>query len=130
MEAKFGPGSDFEKQMEKLGKEIEGKLGEGSDFAKKMEAFGKEMEAKFGPGSDFEKKMKKLGEEMKEKYGPGSDFAKELEEKTAGVAKAKVKTDAKAGIRERRIKELEAQVGKLIEQIEALKAKDDDDEDD
>ena len=121
MEAKFGPGSDFEKQMEKLGKEIEGKLGEGSDFAKKMEAFGKEMEAKFGPGSDFEKKMKKLGEEMKEKYGPGSDFAKELEEKTAGVAKAKVKTDAKAGIRERRIKELEAQVGKLIEQIEALK---------
>jgi beta-lactamase regulating signal transducer with metallopeptidase domain len=128
MEKKFGPGSDFEQQMQKLGKEIESKFGDGSDFAKKMEAFGKEMEAKFGPGSEFESKMKKLGEEMKEKYGPGSDFAKELEEKVAAASKAKSKADSKVkgGAKERRIKELESQVSKLMEQIKALKDQDND----
>ncbi len=128
MEKKFGPGSEFEQQMQKLGKEIESKFGDGSDFAKKMEAFGKEMETKFGPGSEFESKMKKLGEEMKEKYGPGSDFAKELEEKVAAASKAKAKGEAKVkgGAKERRIKELESQVSKLMEQIKALKDQDDD----
>jgi bla regulator protein BlaR1 len=130
MEKKFGPGSDFEQQVQKLGKEIESKFGEGSDFAKKMEAFGKEMEAKFGPGSEFETKMKNLGEEMKEKYGPGSDFAKKLEEKVAKASKDKAKADdkVKGGAKERRIKELESQVSKLMEQIKALKDQDDDDD--
>ena len=50
MEAKFGPGSEFEKKMEAFGKEMEAKFGEDSEFAKRMEAFGKEMEAKFGAG--------------------------------------------------------------------------------
>ena len=125
MEKKFGPGSDFEQQMKKLGTELESKFGDGSEFAKKMEAFGKEMENKFGPGSEFEEKMKKLGEEMKEKYGPGSDFAKKLEEKVAEGSKAKGDVKAKGGARERRIKELESQVSKLVEEIKALKAQDD-----
>lgn len=84
------------------------------------------MESKFGPGSEFEQKMKKLGEEMKEKYGPGSDFAKKLEEKVAAGSKAKEDVKAKGGARERRIKELESQVSKLIEEIKALKSQDDD----
>jgi beta-lactamase regulating signal transducer with metallopeptidase domain len=128
MESKFGPGSDFEKQMQNLGKEIEGKFGEGSDFAKKMEAFGKEMEAKFGPGSEFEAKMKKLGEEMKEKYGPGSEFAEKLQKKAAeAVETSKSLAKPKSDSRDRKIKELEAQVGKLIEQIKELKSQRDDD---
>ncbi len=76
--ARFGP--EFEKKMERLGKEIEAKFGPGSDFEKKMEQLGKEMEAKFGPGSDFEKKMKDLGKEMEAKFGPGSDFEKQMKE--------------------------------------------------
>jgi len=128
MEAKFGPGSEFEKQMKNLGKELEGKFGDGSDFAKKMEAFGKEMEAKFGPGSEFEAKMKKLGEEMKEKYGPGSEFAEKLHKKAAeAVESSKGSSSGKDGGRERKIKALEEQVAKLIEQIKELKRQGDDD---
>ena len=67
MEAKFGPGSDFEKKMKELGKEMEAKFGPGSEFEKQMKKLGKEMEAKLGPGSDFEKQMKEMGEKMKEK---------------------------------------------------------------
>jgi beta-lactamase regulating signal transducer with metallopeptidase domain len=127
--SKFGDGSDFAKKMEEFGKELEAKLGEGSDFFKKIEGIGKELEAKLGPGSEFEKKMKELGEEMKEKYGPDSDFAKKLEKKAADAAKAKAKAGVKAegGAKERRIKELEEQVAKLIEQIDALRAQDKDD---
>ena len=95
MEAKFGPGSDFEKKMEAFGKEIEAKFGEDSGFARKMEAFGKEMEAKFGAGSDFEKKMKDLGEDMKKKYGPGSEFAKNLKDEVDIDIKAKKRTGEK-----------------------------------
>jgi beta-lactamase regulating signal transducer with metallopeptidase domain len=131
IEGKFGDGSDFAKKMEAFGKEMEKKFGDGSDFAKKMEAFGKEMEKKFGPGSEFEQKMKKLGEEMKEKYGPDSEFAKKVKEK-ASEAKAKAKDTVKAGAgaRNRQISALEAQVAKLMEQIEALKAQGDGEKDD
>ena len=134
MEAKFGPGSDFEKKMKDFGKEMEAKFGPGSDFEKKMKDFGKEMEAKFGPGSDFEKKMKELGEEMKQKYGPGSDFAKKQEghaTRSDSASKSPTKpqpklsenrADAKGRMRERRIKELEAQITKLMSEIESLKS--------
>jgi len=37
MQAKFGPGSDFEKKMKGLGDEINQKYGPGSDFAKKVQ---------------------------------------------------------------------------------------------
>jgi beta-lactamase regulating signal transducer with metallopeptidase domain len=128
IEEKFGP--EFEKKMEAFGKEIERKLGPGSEFAKKMEAFGKEMEAKFGPGSDFEKKMKSVGDEMNSKYGPGSDFAKKMQERAARPDDSDAKAGAKAGVkpirRETRIKELEAQIAKLMAEIESLKASGDD----
>ena len=145
MEAKFGPGSDFEKKMEAFGKEMEAKFGEDSEFAKKMEAFGKEMEAKFGAGSDFEKKMKDLGEDMQKKFGPGSEFAKNLKDKVdvdiktkkkigekQSSAKAQAELDRtdvakrKTLMRERRIKKLEAQIRELVNEIKALKADDSD----
>jgi len=85
MQEKFGPDSDFTKQMEAFGKEMEGKFGPGSDFTKQMEALGKEMEAKFGPNSDFAKQMAK-------NFGPGSDFA----EKMAEAMKDGPSDDAKA----------------------------------
>ena len=131
IEGKFGEGSDFAKKMEAFGKEMEKKFGDGSEFAKKMESLGKEIEKKFGPGSEFEEKMKKLGDELKEKYGPDSDFAKKVKEKAA-EAKAKAKESVKldAAGRKRMISELEAQVAKLMEQIEALKAQGDDEKDD
>jgi uncharacterized protein involved in exopolysaccharide biosynthesis len=95
-----------------------------------MESLGKDFEKKFGPGSEFEQKMKDLGDEMKEKYGPDSDFAKKVKEKAAEV-KAKAKDGVKAGTgnRNRKISELEAQVAKLMEQIEALKAQGDGEKD-
>jgi beta-lactamase regulating signal transducer with metallopeptidase domain len=100
VEARFGPGSDFEKSMEALGEEMEARFGPDSDFAKEMEArfgpdsdfaremeakfgpdsdFAREMEAKFGPGSDFIKRMELLGEEMEARFGPDSDFARDVE---------------------------------------------------
>jgi hypothetical protein len=157
IESKFGP--DFEKKMEelgeKIGKEMEAKFGPGSDFEKKMKALGKEMEEKFGPGSEFEKKMKGLGEDMKAKFGPGSEFAKKMKEQAESASKlerklakkpsssearaegSRAKDDSKAALkardrrRERRIRELEAQVSKLLNEIKALKdegERDDDDE--
>jgi beta-lactamase regulating signal transducer with metallopeptidase domain len=127
MESKFGPA--FEKKMEAFGKEMESKLGPGSDFAKKMEAFGKEMGKKFGLGSEFEKTMKAVGEEMKEKYGPNSEFArKALEQAGSDSSKPRKQTEAKSKPaakdrkRDLRIKELESQIGKLMEEIKALKA--------
>jgi len=129
MESKFSP--EFEKKMEAFGKEMEAKFGPGSDFGKKMEAFGKEMEAKFGPGSEFEKTMKAFGEEMKAKYGPNSEFARKIKEQAGAgsapekpkkQAEAKAKPTAKDRKRELRIKELETQIGKLVEEIKALKA--------
>jgi beta-lactamase regulating signal transducer with metallopeptidase domain len=130
IEKKFGDGSEFAKKMERFGEEIEKKFGDGSEFAKKMEEFGKEMEKKFGPDSEFEQKMKQLGEDMKEKYGPDSEFAKKLKEKAA-EAKAKAKESVKVdkSTKQRRIQELEAQVSKLMEQIEALKAQGEKDDD-
>ena len=131
IETKFGDGSDFAKKMEAFGKEIETKFGDGSEFAKKMESLGKDIEKKFGPGSEFEEKMKKLGDEMKEEYGPDSDFAKKVKEKAAEVkAKAKDSVKVEAGGRKRKISELEAQIAKLMEQIEALKAQGDGEKDD
>ncbi len=67
MEAKFGPGSDFEKAMQKLGKELEAKLGEGSEFEAKMKDLARELESKLGEGSEFEARMKKLGKELETK---------------------------------------------------------------
>jgi beta-lactamase regulating signal transducer with metallopeptidase domain len=129
MESKFGP--EFEKTMEAFGKEIESKFGPGGDFGKKMEGFAKEMEAKFGPGSEFEKTMKAFGEEMKAKYGPDSEFARKTKEKAGAgsvpekpkkQAEAKAKSTAKDRKRELRIKELETQISKLVQEIKALKA--------
>jgi beta-lactamase regulating signal transducer with metallopeptidase domain len=145
IEEKFGP--EFEKKMEAFGKEMEEKFGSGSEFAKKMEAFGKEMEAKLGSGSEFAKKMEAFGKEMEAKFGPDSDFAKKIKEKAAKGAspstssskssssspeKPEVKVGAKlkSGQRERRIKELEAQIKKLIDEVKSLEDSDDQDDDD
>jgi beta-lactamase regulating signal transducer with metallopeptidase domain len=79
MEAMFGEGSEFQKQMEELGPKIE----------KAMKVFEKEIEEKFGP--EFEKKIfekfgpgsefsEKLGKKFSEKFGPGSDFEKSIKE--------------------------------------------------
>jgi beta-lactamase regulating signal transducer with metallopeptidase domain len=159
MEAKFGSGSEFEKKMEAFGKEMEAKFGSGSDFAKKMEAFGKEMEAKFGSGSDFAKKMEAFGKEMEAKFGADSDWQNvkqyrefmkqkdgaesEFGKKPSGRKGAesgsksegqpstrspgspeenKPEATAKDRKRERRIRELEAQISKLADEVKALKA--------
>jgi len=116
MESKFGPGSDFVKQMEKLGKEVGAKFGEGSGFADKMAAVGKELEAKLGPGSEFEKQMKKLGEDMKGRVD--SDIAKRAQAKAVPSAKAAAKDDG----RQRQIRQLEARVAELMEQLKALRS--------
>jgi beta-lactamase regulating signal transducer with metallopeptidase domain len=147
MEAKFGPGSEFEKKMEQFGKEMEEKFG--PEFEKKMEALGKEMEAKFGPGSDFEKQMKELGKELGAKLGPGSEFEKQMKDlgqkmkqqaeagstktktRTGPAAKEKPKAAAtKTRRREARIAALEAQIRKLAEELKALEAEGDDEEED
>jgi beta-lactamase regulating signal transducer with metallopeptidase domain len=143
MEAKFGP--DFEKKMEALGDEIESKFG--PEFEKKMEAFGKEIEAKLGPDSEFAKKMEAFGKEMEEKFGPDSDFVKKIKEKAAkggsvsegqtnspkSSSSAKDGTKAVAKIksakRERRIKELEAQIKKLMDEVKSLEENGDQDDD-
>jgi beta-lactamase regulating signal transducer with metallopeptidase domain len=127
MESKFGP--EFEKKMEAFGKEMESKFG--PEFEKKMEAFGKEMESKFGPGSEFEKTMKAFGKEMEAKFGPNSEFVGKTKEKAGAgsglekpkkPAEAKAKTTAKDRKRELRIRDLETQISKLVEEIKALKA--------
>jgi beta-lactamase regulating signal transducer with metallopeptidase domain len=139
IEAKFGP--DFEKKMEKLGKEIEAKFG--PDFEKKMEKLGKEIEMKLGAGSAFGKRMEELGKEMEAKFGPGSDFDKKIKESASGVVSkaptvrsrnplssnaqvdggsAKARRPADVRKRERRIRELEAQVRKLVDEIKTLRA--------
>ncbi len=148
IEAKFGP--EFEKKMEALGKEIEAKLGPDSEFAEKMEALGKELGEKFGPDSEFAEKMKSLGEELGEKFGPDSEFAKKLKEKAAAAggastsekrssqpsdsARGDVKSKPKFKIvndrRVRRIRELEAQIKKLMDEVKALEKSGDQDDDD
>jgi beta-lactamase regulating signal transducer with metallopeptidase domain len=127
MEKQFGSGSEFEKQMTKLGKELESKFGEGSEFVEKMKDFGKEMESRFGPGSEFEQKMKKLGEEMQEKHRANSELAKKLQEKAASSAQpgAKARAEVKDRGRQRQIERLEAQVAELMEQIKSLKSQKD-----
>ena len=40
MEKKFGPGSEFEKQMKKLGEEMKEKYGPDSEFAKRSQREG------------------------------------------------------------------------------------------
>ena len=80
MEAKFGPGSEFQKKMEQFGKEMEAKFGPGSEFEKQMKELGEDLGKKLGPGSDFEKEMKKLGEDLGKKLGPGSEFEKQMKE--------------------------------------------------
>jgi beta-lactamase regulating signal transducer with metallopeptidase domain len=168
IDARFGPGSDFEKKMEAFGKEMEAKFGDGSDFEKRMEAFGKEMEAKFGDGSDFEKRMEAFGDEIEAKFGPGSDFEKMIKSLVDGITdaiapgsddagKVKVRSrtdvdsktrkeqaekpsssgahpesaDSKGSVqdrrREQRIRELEAQIAKLGQEIKTLKSNDDGD---
>jgi beta-lactamase regulating signal transducer with metallopeptidase domain len=127
MESKFGP--EFEKKMEAFGKEMESKFG--PEFEKKMESFGKEMEAKFGPGSEFEKTMKSFGKEMEAKFGPNSEFVRKTKEQAGAdsdsekpkkPAEVKAKPKAKDRKRELRIKELETQISKLVEEIKELKA--------
>jgi beta-lactamase regulating signal transducer with metallopeptidase domain len=124
MEAKLGPGSEFEKKMKKLGKELEEQFGEGSDFVEKMKEFGKELESKFGPGSEFEQKMKQMGEEIKDKERAAADQAKKLAGDAAKQAKEAAKAHEKetAGVRERQIDQLEAQVAELMKQIKSLKS--------
>ena len=121
MEAKFGPGSDFEKKMEAFGKEMEAKFGPGSEFEKKMEAFGKEMEAKFGPDSEFQKKIK----EQRRAELEGQKRSCRAKKPSPSPARAKEGATAPATPRdrrrERRINELEAQIKKLIDELKALK---------
>jgi bla regulator protein BlaR1 len=133
MEAKFGPGSDFEKKMEVLGKEMEAKFGPGSEFEKSMETLGKEMEAKFGPGSNFAEEMKtlgaKVGKDLEGKLGP------ELKKKLENVSKAtkgemKAEKPKKAASKAARAKQLEAQIKELTKQLKKLQADDDEEEED
>jgi beta-lactamase regulating signal transducer with metallopeptidase domain len=142
IESKFGP--EFEKKMEALGKEIESKFG--PEFEKKMEALGKELETRLGPGSEFAKRMEALGKELEAKFGPDSEFAKKLKEKAAAsrsgstrdqkessssrnLVKPQPKITVKPGSRrERRIKELEAQIKKLMDEVKSLEESDDDNE--
>jgi beta-lactamase regulating signal transducer with metallopeptidase domain len=120
IEGKFGPGSDFERKMEefgkKLGKEMEAKCGPGSEFQKKMEAFGKEMEAKFGPGSEFQMKIK-------EQIDAERNARKEAAKKPlpSAAPRATEAPTAKDRRRERRIREIEAQINKLSEELKALR---------
>lgn len=92
MEGTFGPGSDFERALESLGKEFEETFGD--DFARRMEEFGTQFEQKFGPelerqvealAADFEKnlgpalqqKMEAFGREFEKAFGP--EFQKKME---------------------------------------------------
>jgi beta-lactamase regulating signal transducer with metallopeptidase domain len=135
IEAKFGSGSDFEKKIEAFGDEIEAKFG--PEFEKKMEAFGKAIEEKFGP--EFEAKMEAFAKQIEEKFGPDSDFARKVKKDAEDRAGAKAsepaetakssqsnasrkERDLKVRLRDRRIRDLEAQIGKLVKEIEALKS--------
>jgi beta-lactamase regulating signal transducer with metallopeptidase domain len=125
MEAKFGPDSEFVKQMEKLGEEMEAKFGPDSEFARQMEEMGerigKEMEAKFGPDSEFVKqitemfgpdsefaeRMEAMGREMAEKFGPGSEFAERMSRVRKDQAEQHEKAQDKQ--REARVRQQETQ---------------------
>jgi beta-lactamase regulating signal transducer with metallopeptidase domain len=152
LEKSLGPDSEFVKNLEKLGPEIEKaveeKFGPGSDFEAKMKELGAKMEKKFGPGSDFEAKMKEFGAKMEKKFGPGSDFEKKLKEKAredgldqpSPAAKGKPRTEGRPSpsyppspktgrlTREQRIKDLESRINGLMLELKKLKA--DDSEDD
>jgi hypothetical protein len=152
MEAKFGPGSDFEKKMEVFAKDLEEKFGPefekkmeafgkdiekefGPEFQKKMERFGKEMEEQFGP--EFQKKMQAMGEDMAREFGEGSEFQNKMKDIQKLAAKAKKDAKAKKAKAEAEAndeaqptakrknigsKERAARIRKLERQIEALAA--------
>lgn len=111
MEKKFGPGSDFEI-------EIEGKFGPDSEFVKRMESLHKEMEKKFGPGSDFV--GKRLG--VRSKPAIVNPKAKPEKPSSHEAGRREVRSDRQRSVR---IKALEDAIRKLTDELKALKAEED-----
>jgi hypothetical protein len=122
---RFGPGSEFEKKMEAMGRKIEeemtAKFGPGSEFEKKMEAMGRKIGAKFGPGSEFEKKMKELGTRLEK--GLDSDLENKVKARTTRPSPApapKLSTGDRS--RAARIDEIESRINQLMDELKRLKA--------
>ena len=166
IEAKFGP--DFQKKMESLGKEIEEKFGPKSEFAKEMKELVEHLTKEFGP--DFDKKMnemakgkskpeKAMGEiDAKVKFQLDDVVKVEVDKARVEADKAKieaenVKTKLKARLdarrtraertpeppkartssasRDNRIKALESRIDGLMQDLKKLKAEQaDNDKDD
>jgi beta-lactamase regulating signal transducer with metallopeptidase domain len=126
MKKKFGPGSEFEAKMKQLGERMEKQFGPGSKFETEMKELGERMEKKFGPGSKFETEMKELGERIEKQYGPGSEFEAKLKEKTRKAPDSAPKPAPRPGrsSREERIRNLESQIDKLMRELKRLKAED------
>lgn len=123
MTAKFGPGSEFEKQMKGLGDQLAEKFGPGSEFEGKVKEFGE----KFGPV--FEDKIKDLAEHLKSQLGPGSDFEKAMKDRAAkpGADYApKPRTSVKLPLNEQtrieRIQELESKLDQIMAELKELKS--------
>ena len=102
---------------------MEAKFGPGSDFEKKMKEFGKEMETKFGPGSEFEKKIKMTSESSASRTSRSCKIRAD-KARQAGSSKSPRRQGPQ---REQRIAALEDQIRKLAEELKALKADDDQD---
>jgi beta-lactamase regulating signal transducer with metallopeptidase domain len=159
MEAKFGPGSEFEKEMKALGKEMEAKFGPGSKFAEEMKALEKETAKVKGDLNDkvkaeLDAKVKETAKAQekraaeakaraesfaKEARARAEDRAKEARAKAEDRAKeSRARTDRNAGRarteattrKARRIEAIEAQIKRLTEELQRIKAEGDEDEDD
>lgn len=143
MEAKFGPGSEFQKQMEKqfgpgseFQKQIEKQFGPGSEFEEVMKKqfgpgseFEKQMKGQFGPGSEFEKQIKKFKADAK-KAGKHSQEPEVRGEAQATVGKPKEARKAKeqpaSESKAQRIKKLQAQIDAISAELRALAEEDED----
>jgi len=94
------------------------------------ESLGKDLEAKFGPDSEFAKKLKEKAGAGGAAATPGQSSSRSSSSSRESV---KPKTKAVAKIRstrrERRIKELEAQIKKLMDEVKALEESGDQDDD-
>ncbi len=153
LEKQLGPGSDFQKEMEKLGPriekamkalevEMEAKFGPGSDFEKEIAKkfgpgsdFEKDIAKKFGPGSDFEKKMMKLGDEVDAKHKEAAEApepmtveAKRKERTEVAKQRAATAKQQQKRAKAQRIKLLQMQIERLSKQLEKLQDEGSDDE--
>jgi beta-lactamase regulating signal transducer with metallopeptidase domain len=132
VEKVFGADSEVVKHLERLGKEVE-----------------KAVEEQLGPGSPFEARMKELSERMEARFGAGSKFHKEMMDKmkeaheaaTAPFLKQKDGEETRPGLKpgtrpwartgklskDRRIKELEARIDQLRDELKKLESEDGED---